>query len=114
MLYHILKSHHLVLKENKPISRDSDLEAEQIPSTDEVNTAHDIIKTVVRVGHILHKKQAILLPSVHNIYVSHARDLLKAWRVVVQSITTKLDIQVLYGKYYLCNKSLHHATENDA
>ena len=25
--------------------------------------------------------------------------------LVVQSITAKLDIQVLYGKYYLCNKS---------
>ena len=35
-----------------------------------VITAHDVIKTVVRVGH---KKQAILLPSVHNIYVSHAQ-----------------------------------------
>ena len=76
------KSHLLVLKENKPISRDSDLEelistyTEQIPPTDEVITAHDVIKTVVRVGHILHKKQAILLPSVHNIFVSHARDML--------------------------------------
>ena len=26
---------------------------------------------------VFHKKQAILLPSVHNIYVSYARDLLK-------------------------------------
>ena len=26
---------------------------------------------------VIHKKQAILLPSVHNIYVSYARDLLK-------------------------------------
>ena len=25
--------------------------------------------------------------------------------LVVQSITAKLDIQVLHGKYYLCNKS---------
>ena len=25
--------------------------------------------------------------------------------IVVQSLTAKLDIQVLYGKYYLCNKS---------
>ena len=66
------------------ISRDSDLEelistyTEQIPPTDEVITAHDVIKTVVRVGHILRKKQAILLPSVRNIFVSHARDLLKS------------------------------------
>ena len=47
---------NLVLKESKPISRDSDLEelistyTEQIPPTDEVITAHDVIKTVVRVG----------------------------------------------------------------
>ena len=25
--------------------------------------------------------------------------------LVVQSLTAKLDIQVLYGKYYLCDKS---------
>ena len=54
---------NLVLKENKPISRDSDFEelistyTEQIPPTDEVITAYDVIKTVVRVGHILCKKQ---------------------------------------------------------
>ena len=60
------KSHLLVLKENKPISRDIDLEeliitistyTEQIPPTDEVITAHDVIKTVVRVGHILRKSK---------------------------------------------------------
>ena len=28
------------------------------------------------------------------------------------ALTGKLDIQVLYGKYYLCNKPLYHATEN--
>ena len=46
--------------------------AKNLVSGDEtkVITAHDVIKTVVRVGHI---KQAILLPSVHNIYVSHAQ-----------------------------------------
>ena len=44
------KSHLVVLKENKSISRDSDLEklistyTEQIPSIDEVITAHDVMK----------------------------------------------------------------------
>ena len=32
--------------------------------------------------------------------------------LVVWSLTAKLDIQVLYGKYYLCNKSWHNAAEN--
>ena len=71
------KSHLVVLKENKSISRDSDLEklistyTEQIPSIDEVITAHNVMKTamartIVRVAHILLKKQAVLLPSVHK------------------------------------------------
>ena len=91
------KSHLVVLKENKSISRDSDLEklistyTEQIPSIDEVITAHDVMKTamartVVRVGHILLKKQAILLPSVHNIFMSHARDLLKVKHIGCEEI----------------------------
>ena len=91
------KSHLVVLKENKSISRDSDLEklistyTEQIPSIDEVITAHDVMKTamartVVRVGHILPKKQAILLPSVHNIFMSHARDLLKVKHIGCEEV----------------------------
>jgi len=82
------KSHLVVLKESKPISRDNDLQqlidtyTQQIPSIDQVVTAHDVImtamaKTLVRVGHILLEKRAILLPSIHSIFMSHARDLAK-------------------------------------
>ena len=34
--------------------------------------------------------------------------------LVMQSLTAKLDIQVLYGKYYLCNKSWYNDTKNSA
>ena len=82
------KSHLVVLKESKPISRDNDLQqlidtyTQQIPSIDQVVTAHDVImtamaKTLVRVGHILLEKRAILLPSIHSFFMSHARDLAK-------------------------------------
>ena len=82
------KSHLVVLKGSKPISRDNDLQqlidtyTQQIPSIDQVVTAHDVImtamaKTLVRVGHILLEKRAILLPSIHSIFMSHARDLAK-------------------------------------
>ena len=30
------------------------------------------------------------------------------------SLTAKLDIQILHGKYYLYNKSWYHTTENNA
>ena len=56
-----------------------------------------IIITVKVAGKNFHNKLAAI-----NFFIS----------LVVQSITTKLDIQVLYGKYYLCNKSWYHATEN--
>ena len=31
----------------------------------------------------------------------------------MQSITAKRDLQILHGKYYLCNKVWYHATENN-
>ena len=34
--------------------------------------------------------------------------------LVVQSLTAKLGIQILYGKYYVCNKSLYYVKENNA
>jgi len=66
---------YLVLKESKPISRDSDLQqlnsdtyTQQISSIDQVVTAHDVImtamaKTLVGVRHILFEKRALSLPA---------------------------------------------------
>jgi len=114
------KSHLVVLKGSKPISRDNDLQqlidtyTQQIPSIDQVVTAHDVImtamaKTLVRVGHILLEKRAILLPSIHSIFMSHARDLAKikhlgseeieaiTFRWVLSDLTANLQHHIAYS-----------------
>ena len=83
------KSHLVILKENKPISKDSDLKqlldtyCEQIPCMEQVITTQDVIntamaKTLVTVGRVLFENRAMLLPSIHSIFTKYAQDLIKA------------------------------------
>ena len=58
--------------------------------------------------------ECILRGRVNNFTINYLLYIKCLILLVVQSITAKLDIQVLYGKHYLGNKSWYHATENSA
>ena len=97
------KSHLVILKKNKPISKDSDLKqlidtyCQQIPCMEQVITTQDVIntamaKTLVTVGKVLLENRAMILPSIHSIFTKYAQDPVKAkdmqepqvWRMMMK------------------------------
>ena len=76
------KSHLVLLKENKRISKDSDLKqligtyCQQIRCMEQVIATQDVIntamaKTLVTVGKVLFENRAMLLPSIHSIFTKY-------------------------------------------
>ena len=100
----------------KSVSSDSDLKqlityAGEIPRIDEIATIEDVItatKTVVLVGRVLLREQAMLLPTIHNHFNRYARDLLTrkhleskldnlvSARWLLSTVTVKLQHHIAY------------------
>ena len=80
------KSFLVILLEHKPTSTDDDLQmlistySQQIPTTDDITTVNDVldvamIKTTVFIGEQLLSNHAILLPTVHDFFMSDIEEL---------------------------------------
>ena len=107
------KSHLVILKQNKPVSKDSDLQQlidtyyQQIPSVDQVITTQDVItiamaRTLVTVGKELLGNRAMLLTSIHSLFNKYAKDLVKAKNMPEpQELTT-------ISSRWILSKLTHH------
>ena len=107
-----------MLRENSPISTDSDLArliceyVHNIPTIAKVLTTQDVIdvsimKTVVSVGNILLENRAILLPSIHETFMGHVTD---TSRVADISLEDTEDVSSRYILSSLTASLQHHIT----
>ena len=115
------RSHLVLLRDNTPISTDSDLArltvnmstiCPQYSHKSKVLTIQDVIdvsimKTVVSVGNILLENRAVLLPNIHEIFMGHVTDMSR-----VADISLK-DIKDVSSRYILSSLTAslqHHIT----
>ena len=112
------RSHLVLLRDNSPISTDSDLArliceyVHNIPTIAKVLTTQDVIdvsimKTVVSVGNILLENRAILLPSIHETFMGHVTD---TSRVADISLEDTKDVSSRYVLSSLTASLQHHIT----
>ena len=88
------KSHLVSLRDNIPISTDTDLaellreQAHSIPTEvitqDVIDVAIKI--TILSVGNILLEKHAVLLPTIHSIFVGHVTDMSEGGNVNIEGV----------------------------
>ena len=124
--YTCYKYHNIILQKSKSVSSDSDLKqlittyAGEIPRIDEIATIEDVItatKTVVLVGRVLLREQAMLLPTIHNHFNRYARDLLTRKHfeskldnlVSARWLLSTLSVKLQHHIAYSC-KVLKHGT----
>ena len=111
------RSHLVLLRDNSPISTDSDLArliceyVHNIPTIAEVLTTQDVIDVsimkTVSVGNILLENRAILLPSFHETFMGHVTD---TSRVADISLEDTKDVSSRYILSSLTASLQHHIT----
>ena len=110
------KSHLVLLKENKPVSRDSDLQSlvdcisRQSKST---GMAHDIIRAatdhmLIEVGTMLLENKATLLPTICSSFIQHAKHV-----AVRLGMPEPPELKMVNSRWISCeiiSKYQHHVT----